>query len=221
MRLQICAGVLTLSAALSAANPARPASLVIDDTVADPNIKFSVNGFANTGFGVNDAGGNHVIGAPSGSGSVTVSENGVGVAGAQEITFSGQFLLGGQTLTPKNETVFLTEGNGPDISDVIEYDYTVIQQTEVGEVSGFLLSDTGTPFTVAQLNAIGIVADRTVSESEPFSFSAANIASTFTSDVDLGPGVPELPAWGMMLLSFAALGLAAFRRSAKMRLVTD
>ena len=64
MRLQICAGVLTLSAALSAANPARPASLVIDDTVADPNIKFSVDGFADTGFGVNDASGNHVITTP-------------------------------------------------------------------------------------------------------------------------------------------------------------
>lgn len=217
MKMQTLAGLAILtSLAVAAAGPVRSASLVIDDTVADPNIKFTVGGFlldsSGNSLGVQDLTGEHFVHGASGS--VTVSENGIGVAGAQEILFGGDFPLGGQTLTPKSETVFLTEGNGPDISDVITYNYSVIQQTLEGGVSGVLLSDTGTPFTVAELNGIGIRADRTVSENGSFSFDAANITSTFTSDLDAGPRVPELATWGMMIVGFAALGFSAFRRRA-------
>jgi hypothetical protein len=120
-----------------------------------------------------------------------LSENGTFFGGAAQISFAGVWTPGGPiTVTTTPQTIFFTERGGG-VSDVLQYFYRQPVTGEPGILTGFVMSDTGTPFTIAALNAAGFVATMTVAESNvPFDFSNTGITASFRSDVEVpGPVV--------------------------------
>jgi hypothetical protein len=189
---------------ISSATPAHAASLVICDAAAcgspDPNITFSVGQFEE-GFSVNGS----QIQRGLGGGSISVNEAGSFVDGAAQTTFTGTWIDEGAT-TPTSATIFFTEAGGG-ISDVLNYNYST--SSGLGTVSGYVISDTESALSVADLASLGITPTATVSETNAFIFNNAFITASFQSDV------PEPSTWAMMLLGFAGLGFAGYRASRK------
>jgi hypothetical protein len=183
---------------LAGANrPATAASFVICDAPGclspDPNITFNSNGF--TALTI-DA---HQLPNPINPMTTVLSENGTFLGGAAQIPFLGSWTPGGP-ITVTSQTVFFTERGGG-VSDVLNYVYQAGPLgTGLGTLSGYVMSDTGTPFTIAALNARGIFATRTVAESTvPFAFNNTGITASFRSDVEVpgpvaGAGLPGLVA---------------------------
>lgn len=206
-------GLFSLAIALAASQPARAAFVSINDAVPDPNIVFSLNDFEE-GFQINGLTVEEGLRNPK---TVTISElaqPGINeIDGAAENDFSAVWILGGP-IVPENETVFFTEPGGG-ISDVLHFSYTAASDGVHGHLDGSVISDTEAPLSVADLNAAGIVATKTLSEAtafaggKVFAFSNTNITANFTSDV------PEASTWAMLLIGFAGLGLAGYRASRK------
>lgn len=218
MKVEVTAGLFSLVVALAASQPARAAFVSINDAVPDPNIAFSLNDFEG-GFQINSLIVQEGLHNPK---TVTISELATpgitAIDGAAENDFSAVWILGGP-IVPENETVFFTEPGGG-ISDVLHFTYTTDASTGRGHLDGSVISDTETPLSVADLDAAGIFATKTLSEAtafaggKAFDFSNTNITANFTSDV------PEASTWAMLLIGFAGLGLAGYRRaSAKTSIV--
>ena len=192
-----------IAIALAGANrPATAASFVICDAPGcgspDPNITFSSSGFDI--FVING----FVVPQPS---TIVHSENGTSLGSTTQILFSGLWTPGGP-ITSTSQTIFFTESGGG-VSDVLRYIYT--QAGGDGILLGSVISDTGTPFSVAALNAAGIHATQTVSESTvPFDFNSTGITASFRSDVEVVPG-PVVGA-GLPGLIAACGGLFAWWR---------
>jgi hypothetical protein len=190
--------------AIALAGPNRPAtaaSFVICDAPGcgspDPNITLNSSGFdflEINGISVTQ---------PN---TTVLGENGT-FLGAAIIPFTGGWIPGGN-ITATNQTIFFTESGGG-VSDVLRYIYT--QAGGDGILLGSVISDTGTPFSVAALNAAGIHATQTVSESTvPFDFNSTGITASFRSDVEVVPG-PVVGA-GLPGLIAACGGLFAWWR---------
>jgi hypothetical protein len=140
-----------------------------------------------------------LINGTGSSGDTVLSENGTFLGGAALIPFLGFWSSGGP-ITSTGQTIFFTESGGG-VSDVLNYTYAPGPSgTGLGLLNGFVMSDTGTPFTIAALNAAQIFATSTVAESNvPFDFSNTGIAASFRSDVEVpgpvvGAGLPGLIA---------------------------
>jgi hypothetical protein len=126
-----------------------------------------------------------------------------------QIAFSGVWILGAP-INATNQTVFFTEAGGG-ISDVLHFTYS--QDTNGnGHLDGFVMSDSGTPITLAFLSEIGIVATSTIVENGLFDFSNTNIKAQFQSDVEVTPLPAALPLFATGL---GALGLLGWRRKRK------
>jgi len=183
-----------IAIALAGANrPATAASFVICDAPGcgspDPNITFNSSGFLLL----------VIDGSVSPPPVFVHSVNGTFLGGAALITFLGIWNAGGP-VTVTGQTIFFTESGGG-VSDVLNYVYQAGPLgTGLGTLSGYVMSDTGTPFTIAALNARGIFATRTVAESTvPFAFNNTGITASFRSDVEVpgpvaGAGLPGLVA---------------------------
>jgi hypothetical protein len=186
-----------IAIALAGANrPASAASFVICDAPGcgspDPNITFRSDGFFNLAInGISVTQPNTTV----------LSENGTFLGGAAQTNFGGNWALGFSDLQSTSQTIFFTESGGG-VSDVLQYRYSQFGNGggRIGTLNGFVISDTGTPFSVAALNTAGIRATQTLSESTvPFDFSNTGITATFRSDVEVpgpivGAGLPGLIA---------------------------
>jgi hypothetical protein len=181
-----------IAVALAGANrPATAASFVICDAPGcgspDPNITFSSSGFDIL-----------LINGGLSSGTTVLSENGTFLGGAALIPFLGFWTPGGQ-VTSTSQTIFFTESGGG-VSDVLNYNYAPGPTSALGLLFGSVMSDTGTPFSVAALNARGIFATETLRETTvPFTFNNTGITASFRSDVEVpgpfvGAGLPGLVA---------------------------
>jgi hypothetical protein len=208
MKIQIATGLAILSLAIVPAQPAYAATLIINDSVADPNIIFSENDFQG-GFDLNGTQVQIGLGSPA---SQTVSENGTFVDGAAKNAFSGSWTAV-SPIVPESETLFITEPGSALISDVLNFTYSANPLNgTIGEIHGFVIShNDSTPLTVADLNAVGIFATATLSGADgPVgTFPNTDITASFQSVAD---SVPELPTWALTLLGFLGLGFA-FRQS--------
>jgi hypothetical protein len=198
--------VIALSAfGAGSAVPAHAAFVSICDAEAcgsaDPNITFNLNDFER-GFFINGVLAQDGLGRPA---TLSVSEAGAFVDGAAQTTFSGSWIDDGQA-APASVTVFLTEQSGG-ISDVLNFNYS--SADGFGTLSGYVISDVNGTLSRLDLAALGIRPTLTVSEAGPVDFSNAFITASFQSDVD---AVPEPSIWAMMLLGFAGLGFAGYRK---------
>jgi hypothetical protein len=156
-------------------------------------------------FGFNVNGSQTTIGLGN-SATTPVSQTGAFVDGAAKNTFSGSWIDNGASV-PVSATVFFTDPSGG-ISDVFSYTYGPSSGGD-GFLSGFMISGM---LTAADLAAVGITPTATAPEGQLFVFSNAFVRAQV-----LGSPVPEPSTWAMMMLGFAGLGYAGWRRSAKVR----
>jgi PEP-CTERM motif len=133
------------------------------------------------------------------------------VAGVGENDFSGTWIDLGHTTTV-NRTIFFINPHDPAengngfVSDVLHYTYTT--DGAFGHLDGSVLSDVTGGISIADLNAAGIFATGPfVSELGAYNFSNAFITAGFQS------GIPEPSTWAMMMLGFAGLGFAGYRKA--------
>jgi hypothetical protein len=105
--------------------------------------------------------------------------------------------------TPEQTTFFVTSGGL--VADVLDYASSVFGGAgrDFMNISGYVLP-LATPVTVADLASRGITA--TGSESLPvlYEFPTTDLTATFQP-----APIPELPAWALMALGFAGLGLGS------------
>jgi len=205
MKAFVTIGLMATSVAFAAAQPAQAASLVIcaATSCGSPSgeTTFSLNDFEH-GFIVNDSRVQMGLNSPA---STTVPQAGSFVDGAAKNTFNGSWIDLGRT-TPENETVFFTDPSGG-ISDVLNFQYG--SSSAGGGVTGFIITGT---LSAADLAGAGITPTETAPEGKLFTFNNAFITASVQT-----AAIPEPSTWAMMLLGFAGLGYAGFRRNKKGR----
>jgi hypothetical protein len=206
MKTYLTVGLMAVGV-VAAAQPVQAASLAIcaSTTCGSPSgsTTFTLNDFSE-GFDVN--GSQVQIGLDSPA-STSVPQEGSFVDGAAENTFSGSWVDIGQS-TPESETVFFTGVSGR-ISDVLNFNYST--DGYIGTVSGYVITGT---LTVAGLAAVGITPTAMAPEGKLFTFDNAFITSSIQT------AIPEPSTWALMMLGFAGLGYAGWRRGAKIRAAT-
>lgn len=138
------------------------------------------------------------------SATTPVSQAGAFVDGAAKNTFSGLW-RDRATSTPVSATVFFTDSSGA-ISDVLSYTFAP-SSGQTGSLTGFMISGM---LSAADLALVGITPTATAPEGQLFVFDNAFIEAHV-----LGAAVPEPSTWAMMMLGFAGLGYAGWRRCAK------
>jgi hypothetical protein len=199
MKTLLTIGFLGIGVAVAA--PAQAASLVIcaSPLCGSPSgqTTFSLNDFENA-FDVN---GGEVQAGLGNPGSTSVPQVGSFVDGAAQNTFSGSWIDLGAS-TPVSATVFFTDTSGA-ISDVLNYNYSASSGGN-GSISGFVITGA---LTAADLASVGITPTSTAPERELFTFNNAFITASIQT------GVPEPSTWAMMLLGFAGLGYAGYRKA--------
>jgi hypothetical protein len=125
-----------------------------------------------------------------------------------------QFSLFWHTTSPgvntPEETIYFTEPGGL-IADVLNYVSSVTggAGSDFMNIFGYVLP-LSTLMTVAQLASEGIMPTGSVSLPTLYAFSATDLTGTFQP-----APIPELPAWELMGLGFASLGVAGARAVAK------
>jgi hypothetical protein len=203
MKPLLTIGFLGIGVAVAA--PAQAASLVIcaSPLCGSPSgeTTFGLNDFEH-GFDVNGAQVQIGLHSPA---STSVPQAGSFVDGAAQNTFSGSWIDDGDS-TPRSATVFFTDRSGT-ISDVLNYNYSASSGGN-GSISGFVITGA---LTTAGLASVGITPTSTAPERELFAFNNAFITASIQT------GVPEPSTWVLMMLGFAGLGYAGWRRGAKVR----
>jgi hypothetical protein len=203
MKSFVTIGLMAVGVSVAAAQPAQAASLVIcaSTTCGSPSgeTTFSLNDFEN-GFTVNGSPVQMGLHSPA---STTVPQAGSFVDGAAKNTFAGSWIDLGATMI-ETETVFFTDPSGG-ISDVLNFSYGT--SPAGGGVAGFIITGT---LSAADLAAAGITPTETAPEGKLFTFNNAFITASAQT-----AAIPEPSTWAMMLLGFAGLGYAGFRRTRK------
>ena len=203
MKTFVTIGLMATGVAFAAAQPAQAASLVICATTScgspSGETTFSLDDFEN-GFTVNGSEVQMGLHSPA---STTVPQAGSFVDGAAKNTFAGSWIDLGATMI-ENETVFFTDPSGG-ISDVLNFNYG--SSSAGGGVAGFVITGM---LSAADLAAAGITPTETAPEGKLFTFNNAFITASIQT-----AAIPEPSTWAMMLLGFAGLGYAAFRRTRK------
>ena len=206
MKSLLTIGLAAIGLALTAAQPAQAAFVLIcpstDCGSPSGTTTFTVGDFEE-GFDVN---GTQVTIGLGKSANPSVSQAGSFVDGAAKNTFSGSWIDDGAS-TPVSATVFFTDPSGA-ISDVLSYTFAP-SAGNLGSLSGFIISGM---LSAADLAGVGITPTATAPEGQLFIFDNA-----FVEAHVLGAAVPEPSTWAMMMLGFAGLGYAGWRRSAKAR----
>jgi hypothetical protein len=191
-----------LSASLFVTSPsALAASLTINDATApEGSITFNVGQF-DTGFGfILD--GTTIMSPSEGGASATVSE---GTTTPIVHTFSGQFITGGDLVSPTSGTIAFTEAGGG-ISDILTFSYTGGGPGGVATLSGSFVSDLDPGGTLTAPDGATLV-----SEGTPFTFNNTNITAAAVSD-STDAATPEPSAFMLFGSGFALVGLALLRR---------
>jgi hypothetical protein len=181
--------------ALIAPRPASAAALLINDTLSDPTIAFSLNDFEG-GFFLDGTQVQIGLNNP-----VTVSRaESSATDGPIVHTFSADWMTAG--LVPRSGTIAFAEAGIPPtqgVSDILTFAYTV------GDLGGHL---TGSFESDVDPGLLPLPAGATVvSEATSFIFDAPNITAAATSDV----AVPE-PASLALLGGALLLGFGVIRR---------
>jgi PEP-CTERM motif len=205
MKTFVTIGLTALGVALAAAQPAYAASLVICASAqcgaASGTTTISTVDFEN-GFDVNGVQVQIGLGNPN---TTSVPQMGSFVDGAAQNTFSGSWIDRGAS-TPESETVFFTDPSGA-ISDVLNFDYAASSGGN-GSLTGFVITGI---LSATDLAGVGINATAIAPEGTLFAFNNAFISSSIQT------AIPEPSTWAMMMLGFAGLGYASWRRGAKAR----
>lgn len=205
MKSLVTIGVAALGLAFTAAQPAQAAFVMICASTtcgsASGDTTFNVTDFEE-GFDVNGSQVQIGLGSPA---HPSVPQAGSFVDGAAQNTFSGSWIDDGES-TPVSATVFFTDASGA-ISDVLSYSFAA-SSGGLGSLTGFVITGM---LSAADLAAVGITPTGAAPEGKPFDFSNAFITASVQT------GVPEPSTWAMMVLGFAGLGYAGWRRSAKAR----
>jgi hypothetical protein len=206
MKTFVTIGLMAAGVAFAGMQPAQAAFVLIcpstDCGSASGTTTFTVGDFED-GFDVN---GTQVTIGLGNSATPSVSQAGSFVDGAAKNTFSGSWIDNGAS-TPVSATVFFTDSSGA-ISDVLSYTFAPSSGGN-GSLSGFMISGM---LSAADLAGVGITSTATAPEGQRFVFDNAFIEAHV-----LGAPTPEPSTWAMMLLGFAGLGYAGWRRSAKAR----
>ena len=206
MKSLVTIGLMTIGAAFATMQPAQAAFVLICPSTtcgAAPDTTTFFAGDFEFGFNVN--GSQTTIGLGN-SATTPVSQTGAFVDGAAKNTFSGSWIDTGASV-PVSATVFFTDPSGG-ISDVLSYTFAPSSDGN-GSLSGFMISGM---LSAADLAAVGITSTATAPEGQLFVFDNAFIEAHV-----LGAVAPEPSTWAMMMLGFAGLGYAGWRRSAKAR----
>jgi hypothetical protein len=205
MKTSVTIGLTALGVALAAAQPASAASLVICTSpqcgAASGSTTIGVVDFEH-GFDVNGTQVQIGLGNPT---TTSVPQMGSFVDGAAQNTFSGSWIDNGAS-TPESETVFFTDSSGG-ISDVLNFDYSA-SSGGFGSLSGFVITGM---LSATDLAGVGITPTAMAPEGTLFAFNNAFITASIQT------AIPEPSTWAMMMLGFAGLGYAGWRRGAKAR----
>jgi len=179
---------------LIAPKPAVAAALLIDDTLPNETINFSMSDFEG-GFFLD---GNLVQQGLGGPNTVNVPELGAG-GGPLTHTFSADWITSGP-VTETSRTIAFTEGTAC-CSDILTFAYsnTTVFGAPGGHLAGSFVSD-------AEGSLLPPPAGATLfAEGPPFVFNNTNITASAISDVSVVPAPPALLLFGPALLGLGFL----------------